>query len=75
MREDEIARVRELLKLLTPVEMDIIQRRFGLLNDNDETLEEIGKKYNLSRERVRQIQVQGLEKMRRFCERRQIGVG
>jgi RNA polymerase primary sigma factor len=74
IRENEIARVRELLCLLTPVEMDIIRRRFGLSGDNDETLEEIGKRYNLSRERVRQIQVQGLEKMRRFCERRSIGV-
>ncbi|MEW5849210.1 MAG: sigma-70 family RNA polymerase sigma factor [Myxococcota bacterium] len=75
MRENETARLRELLQLLTPVEMDIIRRRFGLEGANDETLDEIGKKYNLSRERVRQIQVQGLEKMRRFCERRQIGVG
>lgn len=75
MRENELMRVRELLQLLTPVEMDIIRRRFGLSGANDETLDEIGKKYNLSRERVRQIQVQGLEKMRRFCERRQIGVG
>jgi RNA polymerase primary sigma factor len=71
---DEVGRVKDLLALLSPVEMDIIRRRFGLLGDNDETLEEIGKRYNLSRERVRQIQVQGLEKMRRFCERRQIGL-
>ena len=35
-------------------------------------LDEIGKLYNLSRERVRQIQAQGLMKMRRMCERRQI---
>ncbi len=65
--------VRELLALLSPIEMDVICRRFGLVGDNDETLEEIGRKYNLSRERVRQIQVQGLKKMRRFCERREIG--
>ena len=75
IHENEMRRLRELLTLLTPVEMDIIRRRFGLSGANDETLEEIGKKYNLSRERVRQIQVQGLEKMRRFCERRKIGVG
>jgi RNA polymerase primary sigma factor len=74
IRENEMQCLRELLVLLTPVEMDIIRRRFGLSGANDETLEEIGRKYNLSRERVRQIQVQGLEKMRRFCERRKIGV-
>lgn len=73
IKDDEVSRVRELLRLLTPVEMDIIARRFGLCGDNDETLEEIGHTYNLSRERVRQIQVAGLEKMRKFCERRQIG--
>lgn len=66
---DEVARVKQMLALLTPVEMDIIERRFGLHGDQDETLEEIGKRYNLSRERVRQIQVAGLEKMRRHCER------
>ena len=38
----------------------------------EETLDDIGKDYNLSRERVRQIQAQGLAKMRRMCERRDI---
>lgn len=69
---DQNKRVRELLGLLNPVEMDVICRRFGLLGDNDETLEQIGQSYQLSRERVRQIQVQGLKKMKRFCERRDI---
>jgi RNA polymerase primary sigma factor len=65
---DEAAWVKRLLTKLSPMEFDIIKRRFGLGNDEDETLEEIGKTYNLSRERVRQIQVQGLKKMQRFCE-------
>jgi RNA polymerase primary sigma factor len=60
--------VRKLLGKLSPMEMDIIRRRFGLGTDDDETLEEIGKSYNLSRERVRQIQVQGLKKMASYCE-------
>ena len=72
IERDQNKRVRELLGLLNPVEMDVICRRFGLLGDNDETLEQIGKSYQLSRERVRQIQVQGLKKMKRFCERRDI---
>jgi RNA polymerase primary sigma factor len=59
--------VRKLLGKLSPMEMDIIRRRFGLGTDDDETLEEIGKSYNLSRERVRQIQVQGLKKMAGYC--------
>jgi RNA polymerase primary sigma factor len=64
--------VRELLHLLNPIEKDIIRRRFGLGTDSDQTLDDIGKLYNLSRERVRQIQAQGLMKMRRMCERRRI---
>ena len=73
IRENTHDRVRELLTNLNPIEKDIIRRRFGLGDDSDQTLDEIGKIYNLSRERVRQIQAQGLMKMRRMCERRQIG--
>jgi RNA polymerase primary sigma factor len=73
IRENTHEHVRELLHMLNPVEKDIIRRRFGLGADTDETLDEIGKIYNLSRERVRQIQAQGLMKMRRMCERRRIG--
>jgi RNA polymerase primary sigma factor len=73
IQENTHDRVRELLAYLNPIEKDIIRRRFGLGDDSDQTLDEIGKIYNLSRERVRQIQAQGLMKMRRMCERRQIG--
>ena len=72
IRENTHDRVRELLQLLNPIEKDIIRRRFGLGDDSDQTLDQIGKIYTLSRERVRQIQAQGLQKMRRMCERRQI---
>ncbi len=72
IRENTHAHVRALLHLLNPIEKDIIRRRFGLGQDSDQTLDEIGQIYNLSRERVRQIQAQGLMKMRRMCERRRI---
>lgn len=65
---DEERWVRRCLTKLSPMEVDIITRRFGIDRGDDETLEEIGKSYNLSRERVRQIQVQGLKKMQRFVE-------
>ncbi len=74
IRENTLARIRELMGLLNPMERDIIARRFGLGIDDDQTLDEIGKRYNLSRERVRQIQVQGLAKMRRMCDRRHISL-
>lgn len=72
IRENTFERVRELLNLLSPIEKDIIRRRFGIGDDMDQTLDEIGKIYKLSRERVRQIQTQCLSKMRRMCERRKI---
>ena len=67
---DEETRVKRMLTKLTPMEIDIITRRFGLGTDDDETLEEIGKSYSLSRERVRQIQVQGIKKIQRCVEQR-----
>jgi RNA polymerase primary sigma factor len=72
IRENTHECLRELLRLLNPIEKDIIRRRFGLGDDSDQTLDEIGKLYNLSRERVRQIQALGLMKMRRLCERRKV---
>jgi RNA polymerase sigma factor (sigma-70 family) len=64
---DDARSVREALANLSPMERDIINRRFGLSLGDDETLEEIGKSYRLSRERVRQIQVKGLRKIAEFC--------
>ena len=72
IRENTQQKLRELLTLLSPIEKDIIKRRFGMYDGQDQTLDEIGKHYQLSRERVRQIQTQGLIKMRRMCERRKI---
>ena len=57
--------VRRLLSLLSPMESRIIRWRFGLDDDNELTLKEIGDKYNLSRERIRQLQEQALTKIRR----------
>ena len=65
---DESRWVRRVLTKLSPMEVDILTRRYGLDTDEDETLEEIGKSYNLSRERVRQIQVQGLKKIQKYVE-------
>ena len=57
--------VRELLETLTPIEARILRWRFGLDDENELTLKEIGDKYNLSRERIRQLQEQALEKIRK----------
>ena len=53
-----------LMGLLTPLEQSIIRQRFGLDDEEGATLREIGEQYDLSRERVRQIQNKALEKLR-----------
>jgi RNA polymerase primary sigma factor len=57
--------IHRLLELLTPIESRIIRWRFGLDDEDELTLKEIGDKYNLSRERIRQLQEQALCKMRK----------
>lgn len=57
--------VRRLLSTLTPIESRIIRWRFGLDDEDELTLKEIGDKYNLSRERIRQLQEQALGKLRK----------
>ena len=57
---------------LKPIEADILRQRFGLDTDKELTLKEIGEKYNLSRERIRQLQEQALGKMRRALQRKDL---
>jgi RNA polymerase primary sigma factor len=64
--------VRELLGELRPIEADILRQRFGLGTEQELTLKQIGDKYNLSRERIRQLQEQALAKMRRALARRDL---
>ncbi len=64
--------VRSLLEHLKPIEADILRQRFGLDTDKELTLKEIGEKYNLSRERIRQLQEQALLKMRRALQRKDL---
>jgi RNA polymerase primary sigma factor len=62
--------VKSLLRELRPIEADILRQRFGLETEQELTLKEIGEKYNLSRERIRQLQEQALTKMRRALQRK-----
>jgi RNA polymerase primary sigma factor len=65
-----IEQVRQLLGELSPMELDILRRRFGLEGAEERTLEEIGHDYALSRERIRQLQEKALVKLRIKLERR-----
>lgn len=53
-----------LLDGITERERDVIIRRFGLLDRDEETLEEIGRSCSLTRERIRQVEEHALEKLR-----------
>ena len=57
---------------LEPMEADILRKRFGLVDGRESTLQQIGLRYGLSRERIRQIQEQALEKVRRNLRQRRV---
>ncbi|HEX6798668.1 MAG TPA: sigma-70 family RNA polymerase sigma factor [Ktedonobacterales bacterium] len=56
--------VRRALDNLTQRERQVIELRFGLMDDHDHTLEEVGKKLRVTRERVRQIEERAIRKLR-----------
>ena len=56
--------LREVLNGLTPREVRILQLRYGLLDGESYTLEEVGRKMGVTRERVRQIEAQALNRLR-----------
>lgn len=56
--------VREVLKSLTPREEKVLKMRFGIDVASEHTLEEVGKDFSVTRERIRQIEVKALRKLR-----------
>ncbi len=70
LKENDAALVREALATLTKRETAILAMRFGLDDDVPKTLEEVGAHFRVSRERIRQIQDEALEKMRAEMEER-----
>jgi RNA polymerase primary sigma factor len=58
--------MQTVLEALSPMERTIIRWRYGLDDGEEMTLKEIGDHYNLSRERIRQLQEQALKKIRRL---------
>jgi RNA polymerase primary sigma factor len=59
-----VAQVATVLNSLTARERRVIQLRFGLEDGRARTLEEVGKEFNVTRERIRQIEVKALRKLR-----------
>ncbi len=63
--------VRELLDKLNDRELTILRQRFGLDGGSEKTLEEVGELFNLTRERIRQLQNIALIKLRKWIEQRE----
>ncbi len=58
--------VREIIKELSPREQKILEMRFGLIDGVAHTLEEVGAEFDVTRERIRQIEAKALEKIQQF---------
>ena len=54
----------EIIDTLTPREQKVIKLRYGLEDGHTRTLEEVGKEFNVTRERIRQIEAKALRKLR-----------
>ena len=58
------AEVEDILDTLSPRERRVLQLRFGLIDGHQRTLEEVGRRFGVTRERIRQIEAKALRKMR-----------
>ena len=56
--------LEDVLGTLTPRERDVLRLRYGLKDGRERTLEEVGKSFNVTRERIRQIEAKALRKLR-----------
>jgi len=63
-----MAQMNKVLQILAPREEQVICLRFGMIDGNEKTLEEVGQRLSVTRERIRQIEVEALRKLR-HCSR------
>ncbi|MBI4560974.1 MAG: sigma-70 family RNA polymerase sigma factor, partial [Candidatus Rokubacteria bacterium] len=64
LSQDLTAQVERALATLSPKEKEILRLRFGIGKEGGETLEEVGKRFSVTRERIRQIEAKALRKLR-----------
>ncbi|MBO7520693.1 MAG: RNA polymerase sigma factor RpoD [Opitutales bacterium] len=65
-------KLMDVLNSLTPRERNVLSLRFGLQDGYSRTLEEVGKQFDVTRERIRQIEAKALRKMRHPTRKRQL---
>ncbi|UCD71829.1 MAG: sigma-70 family RNA polymerase sigma factor, partial [Syntrophobacterales bacterium] len=68
---DKARKTRDLLSLLNEREEQILRLRFGIGEPSRYTLEEVGRRFGISRERVRQVEEKALNKLRAQSKARQ----
>ena len=65
-------KIRDVLQTLTERERQVLEQRFGLVDGYSRTLEEVGRQFKVTRERIRQIEAKALRKMRHPTRIRQL---
>ena len=68
------ARTEAVLQTLTPREAEILRQRCGMVDGHERTLEEVGRTFGLTRERIRQVEATALQKLRSPARRRALRV-
>jgi RNA polymerase primary sigma factor len=63
---------RKVLSTLTPREEKVLRMRFGIAERTDHTLEEVGQSFDVTRERIRQIEAKALRKLRHPCRSKKL---
>ena len=63
---------RSILGSLTPREAKVLRMRFGIEMNTDHTLEEVGKQFDVTRERIRQIEAKALRKLKHPSRSKQL---
>ena len=71
---DTRERTEAVLQTLTPREAEILRQRCGMVDGHERTLEEVGRTFGLTRERIRQVEATALQKLRSPARRRALHV-
>jgi RNA polymerase primary sigma factor len=72
VNKDLKEKTEEVLSTLTPRQEKVLRMRFGIEEKAEHTLEELGQNYNVTRERIRQIEVKALQKLRHPSRRKKL---